>query len=203
MAQCPCQPLSAGADYGRRAIRAGRCGALSRPALTATAGPSADAATAGDVEAAANGRHRIGDVRPAASDRYAWPYKMAMEAGRRSSGTRTVPRRPPWRPSFRRWGVRGSNSDPRIKRRPLDRSERTACTDVPRICPESTHCTQSPPAPVPRAVPRNLRRAGPSPSPSVAERRSRGAGAGEKGSAGRVRRGGPRCPQGGGPADVA
>jgi len=56
----------------------------------------------------------------------------------------------------------------RIKRRPLDRRERTACTNVPRICPESTRRTESPPALVPRAVPRTECRGWRAPLPSVA-----------------------------------
>src|ERR1022692_2627549 len=66
-------------------------------------------------------------------------------------------------------GASGARTrNPRIKRRPLHRSERTACTDVPRICPESTHCTPSSLALVPRNVPRHRRYAGEDPSPSVA-----------------------------------
>ncbi len=40
--------------------------------------------------------------------------------------------------------------DLRIKRGPLGRPERPACTDVPRIRPERTDCTVAPPALVPR-----------------------------------------------------
>jgi hypothetical protein len=52
----------------------------------------------------------------------------------------------------------------------LIRSERTACTNVSGICPESTRCTPSSLALVPRAVPRHRRYTGPDSSPSVAFR---------------------------------
>ncbi len=45
--------------------------------------------------------------------------------------------------------------NPRIKRGPLRRSERPACTNVPGICPESTQCTGMRLGLVPRAVPRH------------------------------------------------
>src|SRR6266496_5564443 len=45
--------------------------------------------------------------------------------------------------------------NPRIKRGPLGRSERPACTNVPGICPESTQCTGMRLELVPRAVPRH------------------------------------------------
>jgi len=49
--------------------------------------------------------------------------------------------------------------NPRIKRGPLRRYERSACTDIPSACPESTQCTAMPPMLVPRAVPRRRCRA--------------------------------------------
>jgi hypothetical protein len=59
---------------------------------------------------------------------------------------------------LRSGGASGARTrNPRIKRGPLNRPERAACADVPRICPESTRCTPSSMALVPRHVPRNPR----------------------------------------------
>src|SRR6266851_3766469 len=69
-------------------------------------------------------------------------------------------------------GVPGARTqNPRIKRRPLHRPDRTARTDFPRICPESTGCTGGSMALVPRVVPRHPGTGHRVPSPNVAEQR--------------------------------
>jgi hypothetical protein len=67
---------------------------------------------------------------------------------------------------LRAGGAPGARTpNPRIKRGPLGRPERPACTNVPRIRPGCTDCTVAPPALVPRVIPRNTRHARPCPSP--------------------------------------
>jgi hypothetical protein len=69
---------------------------------------------------------------------------------------RVTERRPAMPDLERTGGAPGDRTlNRRIKRRPLSRSERTACTNVPRICTESTGCTECPLVLVPRVVPRH------------------------------------------------